>query len=1027
MTDNHKYSREQLGNSEDSLFVVSSFINDGTEVLDVGCYEGALGKYLISDKKCTVDGIEYESDAAEIARQFYRDVKVADLNNNNVFEKISTKYDFIIFADVLEHLYDPEKVLKNAASCLKETGKIVISVPNIGYQGVIAELANGEFCYRKTGILDKTHLRFFTRKSLKRLIGSAGLQPDVIKEIHLINNDSEFSSNINIDNVKQLNELISIFPDANTYQFVTQCSIIADNERTTKEEIPLQQGSSFKYRTKLYWRNDDTVFNDVDSLDKLHSYNDHDSTISLDLPKNCTFSEIRIDICEEPMFCYLFALSIKTQKDEILHSIPLVDVFSQNENTKIYQLDNGSLAIYCKNNDPAFIFRFDSTLLKNTSAKIDISISSLNSIDDISNVLDEVLLSRNKIISSASWKITKPLRLCLRIFKKTRKLLVEIIRQLRSKNLRTAPTAFIRSIKHTGIRATLGKIYSHVKQLGEGSTELSYKDFIEQEKKNNHYEVAKIKKDLSKQNNPLISILLPVYKTDLVFLQECISSVFAQSYENWELCICDDASQSVELSQLLESTALDSRVKVIYNEKNSHISHTSNQALSIATGAYVLLLDHDDMLHENALHYLVKAINEHHNPDVIYTDEDHITTLGERKEPFLKPDWSPALLYSQNYIGHITCISRSLINQIGGFTVGLEGAQDYDLVLRACAVANKIIHIPRILYHWREHPQSTASNADSKPYAHDAGKLALDHHLKSSYPEQFLGVVDGENLFTYEPKFFISQETKISLIIPIRDKVGLLIDLINSIDEKATWQNYELVIVDNGSVEKETLEYLSEIQSKSNCTIIRDESPFNWSKLNNQGAKVAKGDVLIFLNNDTLVITPEWMENLASWALLPGTGIVGPQLLYEDGTIQHAGVVVGLFGWAEHVFKGQSNHHRTGPFVSPALNRNVLALTGACHVISRELFINLDGYDEEFEICGSDIELCIRAYRAGYKNVYLAQTKLFHLESKSRSSFVPECDFLRSKLKYEPYRTESCDPFYNVNLNKFSNKPVIKL
>ncbi|AJZ91991.1 hypothetical protein VW41_14640 [Klebsiella michiganensis] len=537
----------------------------------------------------------------------------------------------------------------------------------------------------------------------------------------------------------------------------------------------------------------------------------------------------------------------------------------------------------------------------------------------------------------------------------------------------------------------------------------------------------RIAKALNKDNSPLISILLPVYKSDLKFLQECIDSVYAQSYSNWELCICDDASNSSALTELLNKYSVDSRVKVVCNSINSHISHTTNEALALATGSYIVLLDHDDLLHVNALHYLANAINEGNHPDIIYTDEDHVTVNGERKAPFLKPDWSPALLYSQNYIGHITCISRELMNHIGGFTLGLEGAQDYDLVLRASLVAKNIVHIPRVLYHWREHPQSTAANAAAKPYAHDAGKIALTNYLKSAYPDNFVEVLDGENLFTYEPKFHISPETKISLIIPIRDKISLLADLMESIDSKSNWENYEIIIIDNGSVEEPTLQFLDGVASRQNCKVIRDDVPFNWSKLNNHGAAHATGDVFIFLNNDTLVITPEWMENMASWALLPDVAVVGPQLLYEDGTIQHAGVVVGLFGWAEHVFKGQSNAHHVGPFVSPAINRNVLALTGACHAISREKFKRLGEYDEEFEICGSDIEICIRAHKLGYQNIYLAETKLFHLESKSRSSFVPECDFERSKIKYEPYRTECTDPFYNTNLDRFNNKPTFKL
>ncbi|MEJ8322438.1 glycosyltransferase [Kosakonia sacchari] len=1027
MTDNHKYSREQLGNSEDSLFVVSSFIENGSVVLDVGCYEGALGKYLISEKGCIVDGIEYEDAAAAIAGQSYRKVNVADLNVNNVFAMLSDKYDFIIFADVLEHLYDPATVLQNALACLKKNGKVIISVPNVGYQGVITELANGEFFYRQTGILDKTHLRFFTRKSLKRLINNAGLTANVIRDIRLLNNDSEFANNVTTTNADRLNQLIDIFPDVNAYQFVAQCSFGGESAKTVERRALVQSGEQFKFRAKLYWRADDCEYNDENSVAKLIPYNNQSMTISLDLPKGQSFSEIRIDLCEEPMLCYLFNITIKSHTDEILHIVPLADIRAQDKSTYVRLLDVDKTVVYCFHNDPAFVFNLDDKQIKDISAKVDISIGMFSHASNISTVLEDLILSRQQLLDSTSWKVTKPLRFAVRVQKKAKSMVMNMVRQLRGLNLRAVPTQLSQSIIKEGLTATLCKIKFRLNQHRIDKTEISYEDFLEHDKKRSDYEVAQMVKSFTKENSPLISVLLPVYKSDLNFLRECIDSVFQQSYSNWELCICDDASGSAELSDLLSQYAADSRVKVICNAVNSHISHTTNQALTLATGSYVVLLDHDDLLHVNALHYLAQAVNENHCPDIIYTDEDHVTVTGERKAPFLKPDWSPALLYSQNYIGHITCISRTLMNQVGGFTLGLEGAQDYDLVLRASALAKNIVHVPRILYHWREHPQSTAMNADSKPYAHDAGKTALTNNLKLTYADNFVEVADGENLFTYEPKFRISLETKISLIIPIRDKISLLSDLIDSIKAKSTWINYEIVVIDNGSVEAETLQYLADLESAINCRVLRDDSPFNWSRLNNNGAAIATGDVFIFLNNDTLVITPEWLENLASWALLPDVAVVGPQLLYEDGTLQHAGVVVGLFGWAEHVFKGQSNAHHVGPFVSPALNRNVLALTGACHAISREKFKRLGGYDEQFEICGSDVELCIRAHNEGYQNIYLAQTKLYHLESKSRSSFVPECDFERSRIKYEPFRTEGSDPFYNINLDKFNNKPTIKL
>ncbi|MEZ8695405.1 glycosyltransferase family 2 protein, partial [Vibrio splendidus] len=278
-----------------------------------------------------------------------------------------------------------------------------------------------------------------------------------------------------------------------------------------------------------------------------------------------------------------------------------------------------------------------------------------------------------------------------------------------------------------------------------------------------------------------------------------------------------------------------------------------------------------------------------------------------------------------------------------------------------------------------------------------------------------------------KPRFKVSSNIKASIIIPIRDKVELLKQLVSSIEEKSTWLNYEIIIIDNGSVLDCTLKYLRELQLDNKFKVINDNSNFNWSKVNNLGATIATGEVFVFLNNDTIVISENWLESLLSWAQLPDVAVVGPQLLYEDDTLQHAGIVVGMGGWADHIFKSEKQMHKVGPFVSPVINRNVLAVTGACQVIERTKFEMLGGFDENFEICGSDVELCIRAHKEGYQNVYLADTVLYHLESKSRSSFVPENDFALSKLKYEPYRKEGVDPFFNPNLDMMSSTPTVKL
>ena len=479
---------------------------------------------------------------------------------------------------------------------------------------------------------------------------------------------------------------------------------------------------------------------------------------------------------------------------------------------------------------------------------------------------------------------------------------------------------------------------------------------------------------------------------------------------------------------LTRYSAKDSRIKVVFRAENGHISAASNSALELVTGEWVGLLDHDDLLSSDALFSVAEIINLNPAANLIYSDEDKIDSGGVRSLPFFKPDWSPHLAISQAYIGHFACYSTDILKKIGGFDIKLSGAQDYDLWLRASLISQEIIHIPKILYHWRMHPQSTAASGAAKPYAHEAGRLAIEKYLSSKYKYSLINAVDGVHSFTYGAKFNLVKSDVVSIIIPTRDKIELLRDCIDSIFEKSSWLNYEIIVVNNGSMADESNQYFQEIQSKTkNVKVVDADIPFNWSRLNNIGASAASGNYYIFLNNDTKVISESWMESLVGYASLPDVGVVGALLLFEDGTIQHSGVVVGMGGWADHVFRTMKPMHSGGgPFISPVLTRNVLAVTGACLAISRQRFDELGKFDEEFVICGSDVELGLRAYKKGYFNVMCAEARLLHYESKTRTPHVPDCDFIQSNIKYAPYRLEKIDPFFSPNLSMDVTFPKIK-
>lgn len=524
---------------------------------------------------------------------------------------------------------------------------------------------------------------------------------------------------------------------------------------------------------------------------------------------------------------------------------------------------------------------------------------------------------------------------------------------------------------------------------------------------------------------PRISLLVPVHDTEPAMLEAMLDSVRNQIYPHWELCLCDDASTRPETLSLLDrAVAEEPRIRLHRRESNGHIAQATNDALTLATGEWVALLDHDDALAPHALLRVAQTLAEQPGLELLYTDEDKLDEQGQRCLPYFKPDWSPALLWSQNYVGHLLCVKRSVLLEVGGLRVGTEGSQDYDLVLRLAERGVQVHHLPEVLYHWRLHTGSTAINTEAKPYAHTAGREALARHLARRYPEQFDRVDESEHLFVYEPRFKVPAQAKASIVIPTKDKVELLQPCIDSILGKTTWPHFEIIVLDNNSSEPQTAQYLQALAAREpRVRVVDAPIPFNWSRLNNIGASHATGDVLVFLNNDTLVITPDWLERLMEMALLPDVGTVGALLLYEDGTVQHAGVVVGMGGWADHVYKAMPVAHLPGPYVSNMVMRNVLASTGACVAVARDTLAALGGFDESFEICGSDVELGVRAHKRGLQNIYLPSVRLYHLESKTRSSHVPEVDFIQSDLKYAPYRLGG-DPFFNPNLDAMASTPT---
>jgi O-antigen biosynthesis protein len=522
---------------------------------------------------------------------------------------------------------------------------------------------------------------------------------------------------------------------------------------------------------------------------------------------------------------------------------------------------------------------------------------------------------------------------------------------------------------------------------------------------------------------PLISVLIPVFNPPAQFLKEAIESVRAQIYPNWELCIADDASTVPHVRPLLEKYAADPRIKVTFRSENGHISNCSNTALEMAQGEYIALLDHDDVLPPEALYEVALLLNQHPEADMIYSDEDQITETGDRKNPYFKPEWCPDSFLSKMYTCHLGVYRRSQIVAIGGFRTGFEGSQDYDLVLRLTEKTDRIFHIPKILYHWRIHDQSVTSGHEAKPYAYLAAERAIAEALhRRGEP----GIVSSipHHVGNYCVRYTIADPKRVSIIIPTRNFGELLDQCLDSIFNLTTYPNYEVILIDNESDEDYTQEVINKwlTAEPDRFQSYPLNIPFNYSAINNYAVTKASGDFLLFLNNDTQVITPDWIEAMVEQAQRPSIGAVGALLLYDDDTIQHAGVVMWAGVVADHIHKGFPSD-KPGYFSQIIDISNVSAVTGACLMCRRQVFEAVGGFNEvELKIACNDIDLCLKFVEQGLRNIYLPHVKLYHYESKSRGKdTTPEKrDRFRQEAKYMLDRWKPfmpIDPCYSRHLN----------
>ncbi len=627
---------------------------------------------------------------------------------------------------------------------------------------------------------------------------------------------------------------------------------------------------------------------------------------------------------------------------------------------------------------------------------------------------------REALLASNSWRVTAPLRS-----------LGQLLRRIRL----IVPTLHAVLTIGGGVLATLHKAgrvarkegWRGVKRrilfaAGHDEAALDYTEWIRRYDTLTDAGRAVISRRIAEmQWRPLLSVIMPVYNPPIDLLDQAIWSVRNQLYPHWELCIADDASPNAEVHALLRRhAAADARIKIVFRTVNGHISRASNSAIEVATGEFLALLDHDDLLAGHALFWVAETINVQPAAGLIYSDEDKIDIAGKRSVPYFKCDWNPDLLLSQNLISHLGVYRAELVRQVGGFREGFEGSQDYDLALRCVERLRKdqVIHIPRVLYFWRVIAGSTALTVDAKPYAVKAGERAINEHLARTGRK---GTASLTGL-GYRVRFEVpSPPPRVSIVIPTRNAPALIRECVSRILGQTDYPSYEILIVDNRSDDPEVLAYFESLKSNGRVRILRDDRPFNFSALCNLAVGKTDANIIGLVNNDTKVITPEWLTEMVSLAMQPGVGAVGARLWYPDDTLQHAGVILGIGGVAGHSHNGLP---RTDPgyFGRAALLQTISAVTAACLVIRREIYLEVGGMDEDnLHVAFNDVDFCLKVRELGYRNVWTPYAEMYHHESATRGyednpikrqRFEREVEYMQQRWR----GVLENDPAYSPNL-----------
>lgn len=1051
-----KYDFQLDMDSNNSLSLILSMIKKGKKVLEFGPAEGRMTRYLSEVMKCTVDIVEIDEEAGKTAAGYSRKsclgIKQGDIENFRWLEILGDEqYDYIIFADVLEHLRNPLKVLNKAKQILKEDGYVLLSVPNIAHSAIIINLINNDFTYREVGLLDNTHIHFFTYQTLRDMIQESGYYP--IRELATYARVSETEFNINYNSISlSSRKEIRNKKFGNVYQFVFQIAK-RDSHGVMNQLRERNLDRYANYEFVCYYQTNE--FNEYsEEKCKRFFYTPGKNRFILEFEEE-QLHMLRID----PIDCNC-----------IIRNFGVYDISSGDQKNKLELLSTNGLQGDCNQiifdtDDPIICInvsekniskievRFDVVEYENELIKYIKEIQQQyyedvrklkkeyeekiyeleivkNDIMEQKEVLTKEYAEKNMKLEKSTRELSSTKEEVNKIKEELTKLMLEQsyhedeiqknrgevrirqeevhksqieLQKLQDELNRVYASS---SWKITGIYRAIGrKIRNYKVKRLDGNTKRKISDQMETP--------ALLKEQTDSTRGKInekvcFSIIVPLYNTPLDYLNELVESCQKQVYSKWELCFGDGSDK--EHRYVRESCEKfmtgDSRIKYTYISENQGIAVNTIGAFGLSKGDYIVLLDHDDILTPDALLEIATCIEKYKDADFIYSDRG---IFNDKTKDILAyhylPGFSPEFLRACNYASHLNAFSRTVINKVGFIREGYDGSQDYDFELRVIEKARRIVNIPKVLYYCRACEGSVAFDPESKMYAYEAGRRAIEEHIyRIGYPGKVEFLKDT---FSYRIHYKITEEP-VSIIIPNMDHVNDLQKCLKSIIDKTSYKNYEIVIVENNSKDRATFEYYNSLKTNINVRIINYAAKeFNFSAINNFAVGCVETKYLLFLNNDTEIINDNWLTEMIMFGQRADVGAVGAKLLYSDNTYQHVGLIIGLGGSIVSHYDYKKPSSFTGYMHRLTMPQNYNAVTAACMLVKRKDFLDVGGFDEEnFKVALNDVDLCLKLRHLGRVNVWTPYAELYHYESISRGldtdgealeRYNKECNYFKNK------------------------------